>query len=303
MSYTIEYNRVFLKSRQGYTPVVLMGDSNLYMGKRRSRSWSCWCGLLGVSREELLQKANSMMGSDEHWVKNGKWIDDKALLNWVNSGIELAVYLEPLLQINNMRAVNCKVYSYKDKISEGKIMLEKSCSTTSDLDSWIDAVYSYMDSSMDDVIPVINLRYENIRLPSRIKGAVLLKQGRNQYVKNIEFDADGHIHAVSYCSNVLHAMVFESCEQIPNLSVFGAFRPVKADVRRKPNNVALKINSGIHAGRFIGNRGNRKVSIVPESAAKRYPDLRAALKAKKEIEERFNVTCEPYILTGGQIHD
>ena len=59
MSYSLMYNWQFLKSEEGITPVVLMGDNNVttstwmgnHWGEKRARSWYCIFGYLGVSEE------------------------------------------------------------------------------------------------------------------------------------------------------------------------------------------------------------------------------------------------------------
>lgn len=297
MSYSIEYNRVFLKSAHGYTPVVLMGENNVWEGNRRPRSWGCWCNMLGATSEELYAKAASMMGgSNEHWRKNGRFLSDKDLDNWIYSGIAKAVSLESVLAVNRLRAVSCMVYIYPKGSYAGKRDLEFYCSTTEELDEWIEQVRECQKNPNYSYSPVISFSTEDIHLPPMIKGPVLLKRGRTQYVQKLDYANDGHVRGVSYTSDVRNAMVFESCEKIPNLIFFGKTRAVKADIKNKPNNVVLEITSGVHAGRFIGKRGNRRIMIGPESYARRYPDVKAAMKAKKEIELKYQIECDLHIL-------
>ena len=92
MSYTIEYDKIFLKSGAGYTPLWLAGDSNCYEGsgrnQRRVRDWSVFMSQLGVTEEKLMERIQPLLGGpyQEHWQRRGKWVDDKGLVTWVKNG-------------------------------------------------------------------------------------------------------------------------------------------------------------------------------------------------------------------------
>lgn len=299
MSYTIEYNRVFLKSNHGYTPVVLMGDSNVYSGRynqRRVRGWTCWAGKIGVSADELTQTASNMCGGyGEHWLRHGKWVNDKDLMNWVSSGIKLATPLEPLLQTNGLNSAECALYVYNAGSNARSEELFRFCSTTKDLDNWIEEVKDRMTKSQngDSFLPLVKFCREDLHLPPKMEGAVLLKHGKSQYVSDIDFNEDGKVCSVSWCGDIKKAMIFNSRESIPNLTRFGKFRAVKAEAQQKPYNVALRICSGAHHGSFVYSRGPHSLNVTPAMrSAKCYSDTRAAMKAKIEIEARFDVECE-----------
>ena len=86
MSYSILYNWQFLKSAEGITPVILIGDNNVttrvwmgnHWGERRAREWSCLFNFIGVSEEKFMNEIMNMTGKayQEHWVRNGKWVDE-----------------------------------------------------------------------------------------------------------------------------------------------------------------------------------------------------------------------------------
>lgn len=75
MSYTIEYDKIFLKSGAGYTPLWLAGDSNCYEGsgrnQRRVRDWSVFMSQLGVTEEKLMERIQPLLGGpyQEHWQR------------------------------------------------------------------------------------------------------------------------------------------------------------------------------------------------------------------------------------------
>ena len=53
MSYTIEYNRQFIKSKNGYIPCWLHGDNNVTEGwgknERRCRNWGVFMNWIDVT--------------------------------------------------------------------------------------------------------------------------------------------------------------------------------------------------------------------------------------------------------------
>ena len=123
MSYTIEYDKIFLKSGAGYTPLWLAGDSNCYEGsgrnQRRVRDWSVFMSQLGVTEEKLMERIQPLLGGpyQEHWQRRGKWVDDKGLVTWVKNGCKNAVSIEQLIEANRFGAIKCCVMESYMKMS------------------------------------------------------------------------------------------------------------------------------------------------------------------------------------------
>ncbi len=106
MSYSIVYAREFLKTNDGrIIPLVLSGCNNCYeMYNGRERRERCWWTLYiprtsspAVKPEELMGIINSRVPSDnEHFIRGGKWVDDKAFVRFYENGIKKAKTLEEL---------------------------------------------------------------------------------------------------------------------------------------------------------------------------------------------------------------
>ena len=72
MSYSILYNWQFLKSAEGITPVILIGDNNVttrvwmgnHWGERRARGWACLFNVAGVSEEKFMSEIKNMTGKE-----------------------------------------------------------------------------------------------------------------------------------------------------------------------------------------------------------------------------------------------
>ena len=108
MSYSIVYNRQFLKAGEKIIPLVVIGCNNLwetnYYGKsqRRVRSWNPLMNgrnaIPLMTAEEIMEKAQSWTGGEyqEHFKWHSKWVDDQALLSFCKNGIKGAASLEEL---------------------------------------------------------------------------------------------------------------------------------------------------------------------------------------------------------------
>jgi len=107
MSYTIVYDRQFLKLEDGrIIPMTLLGSSNCWErdsdGKeRRERYWtSFWEQTVpAYTQDELMQKAEEYCGGgeyQEHFKRGGKWVDDAAFLRFFRNGIAQAKTMQEL---------------------------------------------------------------------------------------------------------------------------------------------------------------------------------------------------------------
>lgn len=107
MSYTIVYNRQFLKIDNKIIPLSLYGDNNCtqyHNGReRRVREWySMYFNggnqMIAVTEDEITEKIKSYTGGQyqDHFMKNSKWVDDKGLIRFFNDGIKEAKTIDEL---------------------------------------------------------------------------------------------------------------------------------------------------------------------------------------------------------------
>lgn len=294
MSYTIEYRRLFLKSSEGYTPCWLAGESNVWEGygrsQRRARSWSCFHNLVGVSREEIMRDAQSSLGSDEHWMKNGKWVNDKGLIAWVENGCKKAVTVEEFLKENpNMSDIHCYVSVWQNLMNHRE--LEFYVSSSYELDRWIREYRVLRQLLINDrcsIYPVIDLGPETVKFPNKTsttQGDVLLKR-KNQYV------CDADESSVSWTSDAHKAKVF-SWEEAGKLTRVNHFlrnvRAINADIKIQPFNAVIRFSDGIYAGRYIFERCKNRLRVCCSvENALRYPNEREAQKVVKALAEKYS---------------
>lgn len=108
MSYEIVYAREFIKTSDGrIVPLVLSGSNNCrnmtYRGRwRREKSWFPIYAKSGenpaVTPEKLMTKIKGYIpsGYNQHFVRNGKWVDDDRFIRFFENGVKKAKTLEEL---------------------------------------------------------------------------------------------------------------------------------------------------------------------------------------------------------------
>lgn len=107
MSYTIVYDKRFLKIDDKIIPLVLSGSNNCWEGtyggrQRRVRDWNTLYGgrnsNIAYPVEVLMEKVKGMCGCscEEHFMQNGKWVDDAGLIRFVENGIKHAKTIEEM---------------------------------------------------------------------------------------------------------------------------------------------------------------------------------------------------------------
>lgn len=297
MSYTIVYKRVFLRSGKGITPCYLKGDNNCWdpLRNRRPRDWRCLNGFLGASEETILAWLDDVIsGEDCEFYfdsKKGAFMHSNGFRRWVMNSIKHAVTVENFCKTNNRRTIPCCVCR-----CEGLEMRESHmtyCSTSEELDAWIDSVSSFSN----EWFPVIQSPEDAVIPKSWPDGKPFLLKSGNSYVTNIVEDDKGYAVKISFSKNILNAKRFQSDTELPRLMYFkDKYRKVRAEKQDKPNNVALRITDGTYAGKYAGHRTSGKMCIESRDTAQRFEDLKAAEKARPIIERRFHIHCEPIIL-------
>jgi len=106
MSYTIVYDRQFIKLEDGrIIPMILCGSNNCWQttwnGKeRRERYWTPYWEqtVPAYTPEDLIKRVESYCGGEyqEHFMRGGKWVDDAAFLRFFQNGIKQAKTIKEL---------------------------------------------------------------------------------------------------------------------------------------------------------------------------------------------------------------
>lgn len=307
MSYSIMYESQFIRSSSGITPVVLMGDNNVWEGhgkyERRARDWGCFCNLLGVSETALVEKVKSFTGGpyQEHWkTTNGQWVNDSGLMRWANKNIKNAMTVEEILTANHMSFITCRLVIWNENKRNEE--MRGWIHNTQELDEWISKAKERMkDASVKENLsfyPIVSFSSEKLVHKTDIKAeTVILKRGQS-YLSQITEASNEWTH------NIKNAMVFTKEEAIALQQKYtGGWIPkaqlVDAKAKDAPYDTVIKMVRE-NDGRTLYVRKVTSTRIVQSfniEGAKRYRDFASALKAVSKLQKKFtNWTIEAQTL-------
>ena len=153
MSYTIVYDRRFLKCGELYIPMALFGDNNVteydFRSKRevRVRRWDTFV----YSDEMLLAPAGKIMeivnqfhpkGSHtgESFVFHGKWMDDAAAYRWFENGIKDAMSIEDIAWQTNQNTLVGEIRVYQEGFSYDSVLssMQEYLHSTKEITEWVE---------------------------------------------------------------------------------------------------------------------------------------------------------------------
>lgn len=312
MSYAILYNWQFIRSQEGLTPVILMGDNNLvenvwmgnHWGERCVRDWSCLFNLIGVSDEEFMSAIQRMTGKtyQEHWKRSGKWVDDKALINWAKNACKNATSIEEIKDENWNVSVDALLSVWKE--NENSKMLEKSIDSTAALDEWIHEakkVCAELRNTGHSVYPIIKYGREDItRHSARAKHTpekVVVKSSYGYLVDYKESEYDNSISSSHWRTLIKEALVMEYDKAIELEKKFRYSRTkvrlVSAEAKAAPYDAVIRAvrrddQDGLAAHFYyvskVTGSATRFVSSI--SSAKRYSNMSAATASAARLNAR-----------------
>lgn len=302
MSYTIEYNKQFIRSASGITPCWLAGDNNLteftFSGKeRRVRSWSVFYNLLGVTEQDILDSIQGSLGNyAQHWKKNGKWVDDSGLIRWIRNGCKNAASIEDILAVNRMGSVRCYVSVWDKELKSSRTLTEY-VSTTEEFDRWIQSTKDLVmrERGYRHCYPIVDFGTERLVHPHKAtkekpEQVVLQKgTGRNAYYLTAIESNNRH----TWSRNIKDALVlgYEDAEKL-KCDTFDSWmrqaRVVNANAKDAPYNAVIRFVDGNRAGCYVVKRTNGYIytSLGAENAH-HYRDQKTAEKALKKLQDAF----------------
>lgn len=308
MSYAIEYDRIFIRSGFGYTPLWLSSDNNVYVtSRKRARSWSVFGRQLGVSKQALLTFIEPMLGGyQEHWRKNGKWVDDAGLKRWIENGCKSAATIEELLKANNRSRFHfsLRVYPKRDETHDGftyEEQLQADVSTTQDFDRWIadaKAVTAERKAEGADVYPYVDFYCDKIvhpNSPSISAERVILKGGLGYLIEPPTPKGS------TWSADIRKAWVFtreeaDAMQQADPHGNIGTAKRVDAVAKDKPFDAVIRFANGRNEGMYIQKFKSRSASLCHTiEYAYHYPDAKAAERALKTAQKKYRDTLEVVI--------
>ena len=285
VSYCVEFDHIFIHSAFGFTPLCLMGDSSVWekSGTRRrmAREWMVFHSLLGVSEEKILEDIKPMLdsGYQEHWKRNGKWVDNKGLINWVKNSCKNAASLESILKANFRTCVTCCLRG-----PNWQTYLEVDVRNTTELDAWIVQAKAAMASDKN-LYPKIIMNYEGnpITHPNkqRDSDAMVVIKRRGRYLTKYDSSSS------CWSAKREQALVF-TVKEANNLPANLQGRQVSASVLSAPENFIVKIVSAEQEKGYLYKlTGRRQILYMAQAKnAKHYSTKAAAQRAAEAAQKR-----------------
>ena len=134
-----EFQRVFLKSTNGYVPVILANSVMDAVHFQTNAEWHLIDGMVNCTRREMLVAAGSypeLLALHEFWTHNGLLLDSNTICQWIDTGCQFAVTIEEFLAVNpNTR---CEAgLCHEQEAKKTKIGMRE-IQTTQDLNNWLE---------------------------------------------------------------------------------------------------------------------------------------------------------------------
>lgn len=191
MSYEIVYNKQFLKIDGKIIPLVLHGSNNcyelLYNGRqRRERKWNpFYIGSnkqISLSETDLMKMSESLCDGGEyqdHFMQNGKWVDNQGLIRFFQNGIKNAKTIEELKEDYFFMGMHgyFSMWNKWDNTIENHVQIKLS----DDLRKFLDAAQERIDKRMEKEEVYICLEYYNEKFESRVKPERKAKERLTDY--------------------------------------------------------------------------------------------------------------------------
>lgn len=153
MSYTIVYDRRFLKCGELYIPMALFGDNNVteydYRSKRevRVRRWDTFIysdDMLLASADKIMEIVNQFHPKGSHtgesFVFHGKWMDDAAAYRWFENGIKDAMSIEDIAWQTNQNTLVGEIRVYQEGFSYDSVLssMQEYLHSTKEITEWVE---------------------------------------------------------------------------------------------------------------------------------------------------------------------
>lgn len=294
MSYQIIFDRQFVKSSNGISVLVLMGSNNCQERflSGRYRTARDWCPLcVEESESQILAYFRSMCREDisgykgEHFKFNGRWIDDKALMNWVDIGFKNARTIEEIREVKAYIYLRCKIITLEDhKWSEEMV---EDINTTKDLDRWIVKAKERKSLKRDTEIVSIVMAFntgEPLRLGIKMKkeSPVIVKIGKKYYYDGEWVSAD--ISKAFVYNNINEAR--SAVGNIGNAHFIDASNKSKVI---KPRNFVIRVSDGCNTGLYVYKKTKNTLHfcVSPECVKSFLSEKEAMRYINKYLAGRF----------------
>jgi len=302
MSYEIVYDRRFIRSPLGITPMILAGSNNCYEPmpngrERRERSWSPLFNDPAIPEEALMARVRSCCGGQfqEHFKWHGKFVDDAGFVAFVRNGVKGALTLEELQEYAHCGSLSCALSIwYRNSNGTNRRELSRTVGTTDELVQWIGEARARMANRTDNEEIYYDMRFsgrEPLRLQGRniISGAVVAIKGK-YYVSGC---MPGKLETTM---DVTKAMIFSGMDEARyriDPYFLRGMRFMKAEnvKARMGWRFCIRVQGGSRDGMYMERLTRSRFHMTcRQESARRFPDRMTAERyIEKRLKGRFSV--------------
>lgn len=318
MSYTIEYNRQFIKTKNGYIPCWLHGENNVTEGwgknERRVRDWGVFMNWLDVNEEFMINGVKEIFNDyDQHWKKGSTWVTNDGLVRWVKNGCKAAGTLEEILAVNPyIRSVNFHIVFYNIQ-DERQVLFNSNISTSKGLEEWLNKIKEFKNSpdfkGNKGFYPVVDFGREDLKHPNVSQNNDTIEDNeeflikyKNSYLISIQDNCSNWARDIKNATVFKYSEIKELKEKYMGTYTGSHLVQSKLIKASKKTQImfVLKFTDGTFKGRYIGYRKNGKIdlSFYPNTA-KQYTTRKAAEKAINDmsyvVHKYGNLEIEEYL--------
>ena len=293
-------DRIFLRTSTGrLTPCILVAneEEKYTCSKPRAKRWmlaSATC--LDRTKEDLCSIAAAGIHSETtYWrTKNGTYVEGRGFSRWMQSGIENAVTLEELFEVNNFNHITaCLMRRIENKwVPEFKSKI----TSTSAFESWIAKAKARALELLKDKEE--KTAYA-VTFPTN-KSVVKPKKGNLPKQFAIYLNHSGYLEdivgdTVVWSGNIHNARIFEmdDYKELIKREVIASelekAKPLSADTLwNNPHNAVLRVASGKKEGMYFARRTKRNVYLTMSlSEAKHFKNIVEANRLCEDIQRSF----------------
>ena len=307
MSYTLVYDRRFLKCGDRYIPMALYGDNNVTQinwqtGREvRVRSWGLFAysdQMLLATEEEILSIVNQYHPKDsragESFTFHGKWLNDAETYRFYQNGIREAVTLEDIVFQTRESAIG-ELKVYQEDFDLDKSLSLDMCylHTTEELTDWLEkakrtkeqilhegkAKYAYicLGYSTQTPLKVSCVKNRNVPVMAYDRKS---RRGNRSYLKSVSDTS------CTYTANISEARVFSNIEDAymaipPFLRTFVGLMPAdkaKRAAKEKGNYSLTVLHNGARVYIMKKTRNTTYFTVCPGTDTKRFQTEAQAIK-------------------------
>ena len=297
MGYDILYSSQFIRSSEGITAAILIGNSDAYedqwcgnhWNSRRYREWQCLFNQVAISVEDFMKEVQKLPDGDI-WYQKGKGISKEKVIRWAKRGVQKAATIEEIIAANPpARPITCSLFVWTG--NHQMEQLREAVTTTAQFDAWVMKAKSKQAELASLQSAFCVKLWEKLKhpIPLAITQDVCIRY-RNLYLK--QYDGVRETIWTKYAKDAMR-MTYPYALQLTQTA---RSRWIHSSAIVNPPNANQPYDAVIYfegkgrgpgSGGYVAQISQNMVPCYTAQMAWRYADVNAARRAIKKLAPRF----------------